>query len=549
VRRLLAAALLLSSAAWAQEGASIVDTPHNLSVSGPGAIHALTEDRVCIFCHTPHRSRASAPLWNRTDSTAVYIPYDSPTLDSSPGQPTGSSKLCLSCHDGTIALGQLVSEPGLIGMSSGFTTLPPGHGLIGTDLSDDHPISFSPVLGNPELAAPAQWGEALQLDAGEEFQCTTCHDAHDNSFGDFLVMDNTEGAMCLVCHRLTGWVESTHLSVGPPVVGTNHIGPLPGGCGLCHTPHGAGSAPILRGITEEESCLSCHGGTDPRATNIAAAMSRPFGHFADKTRGEHSANESITEAISHAECVDCHDPHRSMNRPPAGLADPGGALEGVAGVTLAGFEVPEVQYEYEVCLRCHSRTGAGVSGFPVRRVLEQFDLSREIDPGNPSFHPVAAPGQNPNVPSLLAPLSEGSTIRCSDCHRGERGGVPGPHGSIHEWLLSGEYQTGDGITESPRAYEQCYQCHSRASILADESFPTHRLHVVDDRTSCAVCHDPHGISFTQGDVMEHTHLINFDAGVVDPDPVTGRLMFVDLGEGAGSCYLSCHGKAHSPLTY
>ncbi|MCX7016040.1 MAG: hypothetical protein NTW86_26370 [Candidatus Sumerlaeota bacterium] len=101
---LFLAALCLLNAA---RGATIINSRHNLSVSGPGPVRALSEERVCIFCHTPHGGRADAPLWNRRDSAAAYIPYDSPTLKALPGQPTGSSKLCLSCHDGTIAMGDL----------------------------------------------------------------------------------------------------------------------------------------------------------------------------------------------------------------------------------------------------------------------------------------------------------------------------------------------------------------------------------------------------------------------------------------------------------
>ncbi len=545
----LIAIALSAVAAWAQTGPSVVDTPHNLSVTGPGTIHALSEDRVCIFCHVPHASRTDVPLWNRYDSTSIYLPYTSATLDASPGQPTGASKLCLSCHDGTIALGQLLSEAAPIMMTGGVLTMPPGAGLIGTDLRDDHPISFTPVLGNPELADPASWGPDLALDDMGEFQCTTCHDPHDNSLGDFLAQDNTDGAMCLVCHRLTGWVAASHARVPPPPISTQHIGPIPGGCGLCHRPHGAGSPPLLNTLAEEAACLSCHDGADPLATNIAVAMRRTSGHFVDRYRGDHHGGESPAEAASHVECADCHDPHRSTDRPSSGLADIGGALEGVPGVTLSGVPIDEADFEFEICLRCHSGVGASPLGFPVRRVIEQFDLAREIDPGNPSYHPVAAPGRNADVPSLLAPRSESSTILCTDCHRGEPGGVPGPHGSVHEWLLAGEYRTGDGVTESPRAYALCYQCHSRASILGDESFPTHRLHVVDDRTSCAVCHDPHGVSLTQGDPMEHSHLINFDAAVVQPDPATGRLVFMDQGERAGACQLTCHGTDHSPLSY
>lgn len=544
----------LGLAAPVRAAMSVVDSPHNLSVSGPGAIHALGEDRVCIFCHTPHRSRTVAPLWNRRDSTESYLPYESATLDSEPGQPTGSSKLCLSCHDGTIALGDLVSEFTVIPMTGTSGTLPEGHGLIGTDLRDDHPISFAPVLVNPELSPPSAWGPDMQLDEVGEFQCTTCHDPHDNTFGDFLVMANIQGAMCLVCHTLTGWTSSTHAQVqASPIAVPSHAGPIAGGCGLCHVPHGAGFVPLLRGSgaasMDDAGCLTCHGGHDPAAPNIQPSLRQVSGHFVDRHRGAHRADETPAEAATHVSCVDCHDPHRSNARTAAGPMDISGALEGVPGVTLTGGELDEAQFEYEVCLRCHSGWETTAHGFPVRRQIEQFDLAREIDPGNPSHHAVAAPGQNPNVPSLQGTWSESSTVRCTDCHAGEEGEPAGPHGSPHEWLLAGEYRTGDGITESPRSYQLCYSCHSRSSILANESFPEHRLHIVDERTSCAVCHDPHGVSQTQGDPMGHTHLINFDISVVDPDPTTGRLEFVDMGSEVGSCNLTCHGRTHSPESY
>jgi hypothetical protein len=89
---------------------SVVTTVHNLSVTGPGTVKASSETEVCIFCHTPHNSKPAGPLWNREDPGATYVLYNSSTLQAVPGQPDGSSILCLSCHDGTIALGNVVSR-------------------------------------------------------------------------------------------------------------------------------------------------------------------------------------------------------------------------------------------------------------------------------------------------------------------------------------------------------------------------------------------------------------------------------------------------------
>ena len=90
---------------------SIKHTRHNLSSGSPlGGIRARDTSNICIFCHTSHAGNTQAPLWNREDSRVVYNLYDSSTLYSKPDQPDGASKLCLSCHDGTIALGKMVSH-------------------------------------------------------------------------------------------------------------------------------------------------------------------------------------------------------------------------------------------------------------------------------------------------------------------------------------------------------------------------------------------------------------------------------------------------------
>src|SRR4029078_3589800 len=84
-------------------GSSVVNSPHNLSATGPGTIRATGEQQVCIFCHTPHNAAPIQPLWNRNVAVNASVPYSPSSLQAKPGQPTGTSKLCLSCHDGTIA--------------------------------------------------------------------------------------------------------------------------------------------------------------------------------------------------------------------------------------------------------------------------------------------------------------------------------------------------------------------------------------------------------------------------------------------------------------
>jgi hypothetical protein len=125
------------------EARSILQSKHNLSVSGPGTLKATVSKPVCEFCHTPHHAGQAQPLWNKDLPAILYTTYQSSTMKAAVGQPNGASRLCLSCHDGTIALGMLRSENQPVPFSGGVSTLPAGRTNLGIDLSDDHPISFT----------------------------------------------------------------------------------------------------------------------------------------------------------------------------------------------------------------------------------------------------------------------------------------------------------------------------------------------------------------------------------------------------------------------
>ena len=115
-----------------------MDTRHNLSATGPGRVRAGTTE-VCAFCHTPHRAATTRALWSRDLPPVTYTLYTSSTLEATPAQPTGATRLCLSCHDGTTALGLMRTSSGRRRLALGPIT---GRANLGTDLSDDHPVSF-----------------------------------------------------------------------------------------------------------------------------------------------------------------------------------------------------------------------------------------------------------------------------------------------------------------------------------------------------------------------------------------------------------------------
>jgi predicted CXXCH cytochrome family protein len=437
--------------------------------------------------------------------------------------------------------------------------MPHGSANLGTDLSDDHPISFvySEALAaeDRQLRSPSSLPGQLKLDSSGELQCTTCHEAHDNQFGNFLVMSNQRSWMCRSCHDLAGWLNSSHESAVASVRGSSdqylrrseYNTVAENACLSCHMPHSAGGHErLLHFRKSEDNCLNCHDGSVAQA-NLRYEVSKFSGHNVLRYDGIHDIREFPTTMARHVECVDCHNPH-ALRSTTAQAPAVSGAMRGAVGVTIAGGPIDQVQYGYEVCFKCHADNPDRVES-AITRQITQTNTRLEFDEPNPSYHPVVVPGVNHNVPSLRSPLTTASIISCTACHNSDdSAGAKGPHGSNYPPLLAYRYETRDFTQESVSAYELCYQCHSRNSILNNESFSAHAEHL-EDKIPCSACHDAHGISSAQGSPMSNSHLINFDLSIVRPSLETGRLEFQDLGVFQGRCYLECHGVDHSPEEY
>lgn len=541
--------------------ASIVGSKHDLSVHGGASVKAATEGDICIFCHTPHNSSTEAPLWNRYSSKTYYTPYASSTLKAEVGQPTGASKLCLSCHDGTVALGMVRSRANPITMAGGVGKMPRGRANLGSDLSDDHPVSFTYdatlVAKNKELRNPTSRTAAARPDRSGQVQCTSCHDPHDNQYGNFMVMDNNQSALCLTCHDKAYWSNSDHRTSTKkwnghgqdPWPHTEGATVAANGCENCHAPHAAGTpARLMNFAGEEQNCLPCHNG-NVASMNIQAELSKASRHDVTAQGGTYDTTRRNSSDASRVECIDCHNPHaarggtvKAASASGAGLA---GNLLGVAGVSASGTTLPAANNEYEICFRCHENRAAGKTS-AITRKSHASSLRLQFSPGNASYHPVVTSGRNPDVPSLLNAYTTASIIKCTDCHNNDQGpsaggqGPGGPHGSIYKPLLERKLVTADFREESPSAYALCYKCHNRNSILDNESFPEHRRHIVDEKTACTTCHDSHGVSGSPA-------LINFNKEYVSAG--SAGLVFQHTGRFQGSCSLTCHGTTHTEQTY
>lgn len=199
---------------------TIVGTKHDLSTTGTSGLKSATVTQICIFCHAPHGGSTSAPLWNRalTGNPGTYTLYSkvnsgSSTLDATPAGPGSISKLCLSCHDGTVAVDSYTGSA----IGTKFMTAAPAANL-GTNLANTHPIGFTydaalvtadgglyPTTTAATIGSANTGTIATKLLFGGQVECASCHDVHNSTGGTAdttnLVRISMVGSkLCLACH-------------------------------------------------------------------------------------------------------------------------------------------------------------------------------------------------------------------------------------------------------------------------------------------------------------------------------------------------------------
>ena len=197
--------------------ATIAGTSHDLSGTAPGG-------QLCVACHAPHHVPGSPLIWNHVLSANNFSWSDATETTGGTTLPTniktwsGTSKNCLSCHDGTVEIGKIYT-PGVTFDSTKIT----GPAQIATltgDLKGNHPVAVpypynqvantynaittgGGVTTTEYTAVPAKvkvYTDPLGGANNHGIECASCHDAHGTIFPDFLRDALTGSAICLDCH-------------------------------------------------------------------------------------------------------------------------------------------------------------------------------------------------------------------------------------------------------------------------------------------------------------------------------------------------------------
>jgi predicted CXXCH cytochrome family protein len=318
-------------------------------------------------------------------------------------------------------------------------------------------------------------------------------------------------------------------------------------CAACHRSHTAQGPNLLRTPTSQLTlCASCHDGspTNPAgAANIVADYSAAptndpstrsyFQH--DPTTGSvgHlSAEADVFAGVSnrHAECADCHNPHRADASTPAAPDATGwttssrtvgatgvSVVNGAAGTAPTYALLTTITKEYQLCFKCHSGYTQLLSNAGLPYSQQELDKGIEFNPANLSYHPVEAAGKNGTTamtnsllgtsPYKLWDLTTGSTVRCLNCHADSakvsqdpgispRSGTNLPtqdaslpdHASQNRGILILPYRDRllKPATEAyqPADFALCFACHSEApfddtsgTVRSDTNFQYHGFHV------------------------------------------------------------------------
>lgn len=277
----LGVATVADQAVAAYAGAAkIANTKHNLGSTGTQSNKVSDTAEICVFCHTPHAaniSNTAAPLWNKNlPATSSYTTYNggtnkTSTMDSQVLGVGSVSAACLSCHDGTQAMDNIINAPGSGGYTSdgggtnglaytwGASTRVDSNGKLTSsnianlsqDLTNDHPIGIKYCGGGPKD------GAATATCADPDFHAATNNGLADVASGLVWWVDSAVGTasvrdktdMILFNRTFVAGKDSTGAGTFPSVE-----------CASCHDVHGGEIGTVLLRVSNSGSavCLACH---------------------------------------------------------------------------------------------------------------------------------------------------------------------------------------------------------------------------------------------------------------------------------------------------
>jgi len=441
----LAIFLAFAGAAYAQTD---VIGAHDLSPGGTSPIKG-TLGGSCLYCHAPHGGIngtpgvAQTPLWDQKLSTATsYQFYTSVTMtNTTNGALTlgSNSTLCLSCHDGTVAVSPGTLVPyGNVTMTGQMN---PNDVLTAPALAAMHPINFTlpiqPAAGlwsylSDKPPYTADTTGAVKLIKGN-VECGSCHTPHvqfvnQSDLNDpyFLVLDNTSGALCKACH--TTVPSGTGMGTNP--VDARQIGLQAPGTPLASKAAASKPNPLAGWSTSIHATAS---NRVPSQITIQTTTMTSQGSVTSKAQ----ATLGSYGTVARNACSSCHATHNA---------------QGTHSLLRAADD--------QACLVCHN--GSSNTSPPTANVLAETIA--------PKYGHAFAPGNSGHLPQEAALLNQNRHVTCVDCHNAHTANrvtsfpaAPTLRPSQNQIM---GISAGDGktvLTPASNQYENCLRCHGTST--------------------------------------------------------------------------------------
>lgn len=436
----------------------------------PAALTLSNKDEIyCGTCHSPHSGRTAAPGASPEETIPGPLSFlKLPDVDSS---------LCEACHVNETAFKR----------------------------TNGHPVHTDKLKIPEELFAMG----SVKAEKKDTVICETCHAIHGAKGRHITVMDNSQSALCMVCHKertIAGTLHDARETMpkeinllGQPV---SESGP----CSACHVPHKSAGYKLWArkwqpGNPASWICLSCHSGAPGSPDNPDSSKSR-----IGKTKGIGRYSHPLDISAIPKTQVKASPAPPAVNLPvysQGGLQQPGGTMQ---------------------CFTCHG--------------VHQWNPDKPDVRGGKN---VAGNASN----SFLRMSASRSSALCVDCHRDKRqilsfdhnlvltapkaknirgdtavvsgpcGACHIPHNAVDKQLWARTISVDNGA-----APQYCTGCHAENGAAKEKRVGKHD-HPVDvvlkgrdipppgrvlemlplynagggtqggDRIMCRTCHDPH----------------------------------------------------------
>ena len=426
--------------------------------------------RECSLCHITWLNE-----FKRVDVTTLIKYEPLPDEDTGKQDVASTDRMCFSCHDGYV-------------MDSRF---------LWKNKEHTHPVG---VIPSTKVKLPLIEGkEVFPLNMDGKVYCGTCHSAHGVDWNQkktpiFMRMDNTDSAMCMMCHpnRATGSDKGNHpvkkALKNIPEELRNSGAKFGDGdtviCQSCHLNHGSSVKKLLvRNNSESLLCSGCH--DDKSGIKNTKHDMSIMAVDAKNKNGDVASDKGV--------CSACHLPHD---------ANP--------GQLWAREHVDPADRISSYCLSCHAENGLANKkiiskhSHPVNAAISKVGIIASITKWSSRFDNIKGLPEFIKLPlygedGMLK--AKAGNVTCATCHD--------PHVWSHKKdnsnMVDLSALEGDGTNSFLRIPHDsnnrlCINCHRKNSVV---DLSKHNLLItsadsaniknepVTKTGSCSACHLPH----------------------------------------------------------